>query len=367
MQNLYIEVERIEKIKNTVEALGKSLDIEEKREEVKNLEKKALAPDFWDDSDKAQEIIKETNDLKNYVDQYDDLKQGIEDCEVLVELLEEIPDDETFKELQNRLDKLEKKTHSFKIDTLLSGEYDGEDAILSIHAGAGGTEAQDWAGMLLRMYTRFAESKGYKVTTLDILKEEEAGIKSATLAIEGTNAYGYLKAEKGVHRLVRISPFDAAKKRHTSFASVDVYPELDDDIDVDIKDEDLKIDTYRSSGAGGQHVNTTDSAVRITHIPTGVVVQCQNERSQIQNREKAMQMLNAKLIAIKEEEQKEKIEDLQGNYSQIAWGSQIRSYVFNPYSMVKDHRTGVEVGNTQKVMDGDLDEFINEYLRQKAN
>lgn len=367
MQNLYIEVERLENVKELVNALGESLDVEEKRGEVKELEKKALAPDFWDDTEKAQKIINETNNLKSYVDKYDELSQGIEDAEVIVELLEEIPDDETYKELESRIEKLEKESQEFKIETLLSGEYDKENAILSIHAGAGGTEAQDWAGMLLRMYTRYAESKGYKVTTLDILKEEEAGIKSATLAIEGVNAYGYLKAEKGVHRLVRISPFDAAKKRHTSFASVDVYPELNEDIEVDIKDEDLKIDTYRSSGAGGQHVNTTDSAVRITHIPTGVVVQCQNERSQIQNREKAMQMLKAKLIAIKEEEQKEKIEDLQGNYSQIAWGSQIRSYVFNPYSMVKDHRTGVEVGNTQKVMDGDLDEFINEYLRQKAN
>lgn len=367
MQNLYIEVERLENVKELVNALGESLDIEEKREEVKELEQKALEPDFWDDTEKAQKIIAETNNLKSYVDKYDELSQSIEDAEVIVELLEEIPDDETYRELENRIEKLEKKSQEFKIETLLSGEYDKENAILSIHAGAGGTEAQDWAGMLLRMYTRYAESKGYKVTTLDILKEEEAGIKSATLAIEGLNAYGYLKAEKGVHRLVRISPFDAAKKRHTSFASIDVYPELNEDIEVDIKDEDLKVDTYRSSGAGGQHVNTTDSAVRITHIPTGVVVQCQNERSQIQNREKAMQMLKAKLIAIKEEEQKEKIEDLQGNYSQIAWGSQIRSYVFNPYSMVKDHRTGVEVGNTQKVMDGDLDEFVNEYLRQKAN
>ncbi len=367
MQNLYIEEERLEEVKTLVNKLGESLNIEEKKKEVEELEKLALEPDFWNDSEKAQKVISETNNLKNYVDKHQELLSGIEDGEVLVELLKEIEDSETYKELEEKISSLEKLSQSFKIETLLSGEYDKENAILSIHAGAGGTEAQDWAGMLLRMYTRYAESKGYKVQTLDILKEEEAGIKSATISIEGNNAYGYLKAEKGVHRLVRISPFDAAKKRHTSFASVDVYPELDENIEIDIKDEDLKIDTYRSSGAGGQHVNTTDSAVRITHIPTGVVVQCQNERSQIQNREKAMQMLMAKLIAIKEEEQKEKIEDLQGNYSQIAWGSQIRSYVFNPYSMVKDHRTNVEVGDTGKVMDGDLDVFINEYLQSKAN
>lgn len=367
MQNLYIEEERLAQVKELVDKLGESLNIEEKKREIEALEKKALNPDFWNDSEEAQMVIKETNNLKNYVDKYEELALGIEEGEVIIELLKEMDDSDTYRELEEKISKLEKKSYNFKIETLLSGEYDKENAILSIHAGAGGTEAQDWAGMLLRMYTRYAESKGYKVETLDILKEEEAGIKSATLSIEGMNAYGYLKAEKGVHRLVRISPFDAAKKRHTSFASVDVYPELDDSIEIDIKDEDLKIDTYRSSGAGGQHVNTTDSAVRITHIPTGVVVQCQNERSQIQNREKAMHMLMAKLIAIKEEEQKEKIEDLQGNYSQIAWGSQIRSYVFNPYSMVKDHRTNVEVGDTARVMDGDLDIFINEYLQSKAN
>lgn len=366
MQNLYIEEERLEEVKELVKKLGESLNIKEKKKAVTELEQKALEPDFWNDSEKAQKIISETNNLKNYVEKHEELIFGIEDGEVLIQLLKEMDDEEIYKELENKISILEKMSQAFKIETLLSGEYDKENAILSIHAGAGGTEAQDWAGMLLRMYTRYAESKGYKVTTLDILKEEEAGIKSATISIEGNNAYGYLKAEKGVHRLVRISPFDAAKKRHTSFASVDVYPELDESIEIDIKDEDLKIDTYRSSGAGGQHVNTTDSAVRITHIPTGVVVQCQNERSQIQNREKAMHMLMAKLIAIKEEEQKEKIDDLQGNYSQIAWGSQIRSYVFNPYSMVKDHRTNVEVGDTGRVMDGDLDIFINEYLQSKA-
>ncbi len=366
MQNLYIEEERLNDVRKLVENLGKSLNIEDKKNKLKELEKKTLDPKFWEDSESAQIVIGEQNELKNYVDKYDDLMSKIEDSDVLVELLKEMDDEDTFNELIKNLEELEKSSNDFEIETLLSGEYDKENAVLSIHAGAGGTEAQDWAGMLLRMYTRYAESKGYKVETLDILKEEEAGIKSATISIEGINAYGYIKAEKGVHRLVRISPFDAAKKRHTSFASVDVYPEFNDDIKVDIKEEDLKIDTYRSSGAGGQHVNTTDSAVRITHIPTGVVVQCQNERSQIQNREKAMQLLNAKLIALAEEEQKEKIEDIQGNYSQIAWGSQIRSYVFNPYSMVKDHRTNIEVGDTSKVMDGDLDIFVNGYLQSKA-
>lgn len=366
MQNIYLDQERLNNAKEKIENLGRSINLEDKRKTAAELEKKTLEGDFWDDSEAAQRTIHEINGLKSFVDKYDDLYLQVEEGEVLIELLRETDDDETYSDLLKRLDRLEKGTNEFEIQTLLSGEYDSENAILSIHAGAGGTEAQDWASMLLRMYTRYAESKGYKVTTLDILKEEEAGIKSATISIEGINAYGYMKAEKGVHRLVRISPFDAAKKRHTSFASVDVYPEFSEEIKVDIKDEDLKIDTYRSSGAGGQHVNTTDSAVRITHIPTGVVVQCQNERSQIQNREKAMQMLMAKLIAIKEEEQKEKIEDLQGNYSQIAWGSQIRSYVFNPYSMVKDHRTNIEVGDTTRVMDGDLDIFINGYLQMKA-
>ncbi len=367
MQNLYIEEERLNSVRTLVENLGKSLDIESNRQEAKGLEEKTLEPDFWNNSEEAQVVISKINQLKSSVDKYDHLVREIEDAYVLVELLGEMEDEDTYSELLKALETLEKKSKDFEIETLLSGEYDKENAILSIHAGAGGTEAQDWANMLLRMYTRYGESKGYKVSILDILKEDEAGIKSATIAIEGTNAYGYIKAEKGVHRLVRISPFDAAKKRHTSFASVDVYPEFSDEVEVNIKDEDLKIDTYRSSGAGGQHVNTTDSAVRITHIPTGVVVQCQNERSQIQNREKAMQMLKAKLVALAEEEQKEKIDDLQGNYSQIAWGSQIRSYVFNPYSMVKDHRTNIEIGDTGRVMDGDLDVFINGYLQSRAN
>lgn len=341
-------------------------DVESLRAEVAELEKKTYEANFWNDPDAAQKVISKMKHAKNEVDLYDELMSEIEDTEVLVELIEESNDDDDYDELVKTLDVLDKKSHEFKIDTLLSGEYDPMNAILSIHAGAGGTEAQDWADMLFRMYRRYAESKGYGVEILDVLKEEEAGIKSATLLIKGMNAYGYLKSEKGVHRLVRISPFDAAKKRHTSFASLDVYPELDDNVDVEINPSDLKVDTYRSSGAGGQHVNTTDSAVRITHIPTGVIVTCQSERSQIQNRDKAMKQLKAKLISLKEEENKEKIEDLQGNYSQIAWGSQIRSYVFNPYSMVKDHRTNAEMGDVHRVMDGDLDLFINEYLQQNA-
>lgn len=258
---------------------------------------------------------------------------------------------------------MEEKLSEMKIKTLLNGEYDKNNAILSINAGTGGLDAQDWAQMLLRMYIRWSESKGYKVKLLDIISDPEAGIKTATILVEGTNAYGYLKSEKGVHRLVRISPFDPSGKRHTSFASIDVTPELDENIEVEINPSDLKIDTYRASGAGGQHVNTTDSAVRITHIPTGVVVQCQNERSQHLNKDRAMRLLMAKLIELKELEQKEKIEDIQGKYSQITWGSQIRSYVFQPYKLVKDHRTNAEFGNVDSVMNGNIDLFINEYLK----
>jgi len=365
-QNIYLDKERLENSKNTTLALGDSLEISSLKDKVVELNKKQMEPGFWDDNDSAQKIINETNSYQKKIDQYDELNKLITDAEDLIELMEIEEDYSSYDDFRNLVEEIEKKTAEFKLNTLLNGEYDSHNAILSIHAGAGGTEAQDWASMLLRMYSRYAENKGFKIETLDILKEDEAGIKSVTLKISGDNAYGYLKGEKGVHRLVRISPFDSNKRRHTSFSSVDVFPELDDDTDVEIKEEELKIDTYRSSGAGGQHVNTTDSAVRITHIPTGIVVQCQNERSQIQNREKAMNMLKAKLIALAEEEKKEKIEDLQGNYSQIAWGSQIRSYVFQPYTMVKDHRTNIDVGDVEKVMDGDLDVFINAYLQDKA-
>lgn len=340
-------------------------DLAGKKEMVKELEKLQLEPGFWDDAEKSQKVIGEMNSYKNKISKYDKITSLIEDAEALIALMEEEEDFSFYDNLKEDIEKIEELSAEYKIETLLNSEYDNSNAILAIHAGTGGTEAMDWASMLYRMYTRYADKKGYKVKTLDLQKEDEAGIKSVTLELDGENAYGYMKAEKGVHRLVRISPFDSNKRRHTSFASVDVYPVLKEDVHVEINDADLKIDTYRSSGAGGQHVNTTDSAVRITHLPTGIVVQCQNERSQIQNRETAMNMLKAKLIALALEERKEKIEDLSGNYSQITWGSQIRSYVFQPYTMVKDHRTGVEVGDVNRVMDGDLDEFINAYLQNK--
>ena len=323
--------------------------------------------DFWNDNEIAQKVLQENKGLKETVEEYNQLKESLEEIEVLIEIGLEESDDSIEKEIEKSISNLEKEIDRVRIKTLLSGDYDKNNAILSINAGTGGLDAQDWAQMLLRMYIRWAEAKGYKVKTLDLLSDPEAGIKSATLHIEGLNAYGYLKSEKGVHRIVRISPFDPSGKRHTSFASIDVIPELDDSINIDINPSDLKIDTYRASGAGGQHVNTTDSAVRITHIPTGVVVQCQNERSQHKNKDTAMKMLMAKLIELKELEQKEKIEDIQGKYSQITWGSQIRSYVFQPYKLVKDHRTNAEIGNVDSVMDGNLDLFINEYLKMNKS
>ncbi len=283
-----------------------------------------------------------------------------------MELCADSDDEELKQELHCEMGNFKRFLDKIKLDTLLVGKHDSKNAILSLHAGAGGTEAQDWVGMLLRMYTRWAESKGHKVTTLDILSGDEAGVKSVTILVEGMNAYGYLKSEKGVHRLVRISPFDAGGRRHTSFASVDVIPEINDDMEIEIKQEDLKIDTYRSGGAGGQHVNKTESAVRITHLPTNTVVTCQNERSQQSNRNAAMKILKARLFEIYHEEQQKELDKIRGTQKEIAWGSQIRSYVFHPYSLVKDHRTNVEVGNIQSVMDGKLDEFINAYLKLHA-
>lgn len=304
--------------------------------------------------------------LTDKIDEFEGLKMGVEDLEVLIELSIEEEDYNVYKEIKEEFYKISKEAEKFKLSTLLNEQYDRNNAILSIHSGAGGLEAQDWAEMLFRMYRRWGEQKGFAVDVLDMLSDTEGGIKSVTMLIKGINSYGYLKSEKGVHRLVRISPFDSLSRRHTSFASIDVYPELDDDLDIEINQSDLKIDTYRASGAGGQHVNTTDSAVRITHLPTGIMVQCQNERSQHSNRLTAMKMLKAKLVQLQEEEQKEKIDDLQGKHNQISWGSQIRSYIFHPYSMVKDHRTDLEVGDVNKVMDGDLDLFINGYLKEKA-
>ena len=341
-------------------------DVAGLKKNVKDLQEKTYKEDLWDDVKTAQIIMQQIKNKSAKIDEYEDLMEEIEEVEILLELTIEEDDFSEYKEVQKTINKLEKKVDDFKIATFLSGEFDDKNAILSIHSGAGGLEAQDWAEMLLRMYRRWADNREFSVETLDLQADTEGGIKAVTLLIQGYNAYGYLRSEKGVHRLVRISPFDTAGKRHTSFASIDVYPELLDDVEIEINESDLKIDTYRASGAGGQHVNTTDSAIRITHIPTGVVVQCQSERSQHTNKNTAMNMLKAKLISIKEEENKEKIDDLQGSYSQIAWGSQIRSYVFHPYSMIKDHRTDAEVGDVSKVMDGDIDYFINEYLKFKA-
>ena len=309
------------------------------------------------------------SDKKSDLEDYEKLETSLKDNEDLIELVELSDEDEsqTLEEVDTNLKKLEKEIKSMKLKTQLDGEYDKNSCYLSINAGAGGLEATDWADMLYRMYTRYAEKRGYKIEVKDINNEEAGGIKSATLYIQGPYAYGYLKAEKGVHRLVRISPFDSQSRRHTSFSSVDVFPELDDDNEIEIDPSDLRIDTYRASGAGGQHVNKTDSAVRITHIPTGVVASSQAERSQMQNKETAMKLLLSKLIQIKEEEKREKIEDIQGKYSQIAWGSQIRSYVFQPYTMVKDHRTNYEMGNVEAVMDGDIQGFIDAYLAKNEN
>ncbi len=341
-------------------------DLEKLKEENFTLESQMQEPEFWNDQERAQKVSQKLKHNNNRINEFLSLKQQVEEIELLIEMIHEEEDESHVPELLENMDVTEAQLEDARIVALLSGEYDENNAILSIHAGAGGTEAQDWADMLFRMYTRWIESKGYNLTIVDLITDTEAGIKSVTLLVEGENAYGYLKSEKGVHRLVRISPFDSAKKRHTSFASVDVTPEMNDDDNIEINESDLKIDTYRSSGAGGQHVNTTDSAIRITHIPTGVVVACQNQRSQHSNKETAMKMLISKLINIRKLENKEKIEDIQGKYNQIAWGSQIRSYVFHPYSMVKDHRTNAETGNVQSVMDGNLDMFMNEYLKMKS-
>ena len=352
--------------KQALTELGEAIGIENLRSEIAKLEEQSADPNFWNDMDNSKVVLKQLSDLKNRAGAYDKLSESFDDALVLIELGNEEEDLSLLEEAQQAVEAFEKELESQKLQTLLSGEYDANNAILTFHAGAGGTEAQDWAEMLLRMYTHWAERHGYKVTTLDYLDGDEAGLKSASIQIDGLNAYGYLKCESGVHRLVRVSPFDSSGRRHTSFASIEVMPEIDDDIEVEIRQEDLRIDTYRSSGAGGQHVNTTDSAVRITHIPTGIVTTCQNERSQIQNREVAMKMLRSKLIEIKEREHLEHIEDIKGVQKEIAWGSQIRSYVFMPYTLAKDHRTGYSNGNIGAVMDGDLDGFINEYLKAQS-
>ncbi len=320
-------------------------------------------PGFWDNPDAANAKMRELKSLKDVAATYDGLAVKYEDIETLIEMGYEEEDAELIPEIRSELDSFIEVLEGIRIGTLLSGEFDKNNAILKLNAGAGGTESCDWAAMLYRMYTRWAEKKGYSLEVLDYLDGDEAGIKSVTFQVNGENAYGYLKSEKGVHRLVRISPFNAQGKRQTSFVSLDVMPEIEADLDVEVNEEDLRIDTYRSSGAGGQHINKTSSAIRITHLPTGIVVQCQNERSQHQNKDKAMQMLRAKLYMMKEEENREKLSDIRGEVSEIGWGNQIRSYVFQPYTMVKDHRTSVESGNVDAVMDGAIDLFINGYLK----
>lgn len=342
-------------------------DVANKEKELAELEKQTTQNEFWSDAENSSKVLKKITGLKNKVNNFKKAKSELENLKDMNELLQLEEDEALAKELLHNTFELEKEIDKLEITTLLSGKYDINNAIITIHPGAGGTEAQDWAEMLYRMYIRWANANGYEVKELDYLDGEEAGLKSVTFLVSGDYAYGYLKGEMGVHRLVRISPFDAGGRRHTSFASVEVLPEIAEDIEVDINPDDLRIDTYRASGAGGQHVNKTSSAIRITHIPTNIVVACQSERSQIQNRETAMKMLKSKLINLKEKEQKEKIEDLKGVQMDIAWGSQIRSYVFCPYTLVKDHRTNYEVGNVQAVMDGDLNGFMDAYLKYITN
>ena len=343
--------------------LKDALGYDRLKREIEELEMKSSAPGFWDNPEESQKIVQKTGKLKNTVELYDKSVTLYEDLEVLIQMGDEEGDLSLIPEIETSIEELENSLASQRLQTLLTGEYDRNNAILTFHAGAGGTEAMDWVSMLVRMYTRWTERHGFKVNMLDFLDGDEAGLKSAVLSIEGDNAYGYLKGESGVHRLVRVSPFDASGRRHTSFASLEVMPEITDDNEIEIREEDIKMDVFRSSGAGGQHINKTSSAVRLTHIPTGIVVACQNERSQFQNREKAMKMLKSKLLEIKEREHLEKIEDIKGVQKEIAWGSQIRSYVFMPYTLAKDHRTGFESGNINSVMDGDLDGFINAYLK----
>lgn len=332
---------------------------------IAELEDQMLDPNFWNDQQAAQKIINESNGYKETYQAFLALEEEQESMEISLELLKEEADEDLQAELEKDITAYMATINEFELKLMLSDPYDKNNAILELHPGAGGTESQDWGSMLLRMYQRWSEKKGFKVEMLDYQAGDEAGIKSVTLLIKGHNAYGYLKAEKGVHRLVRISPFDSSGRRHTSFVSVDVMPELDDDIEIEVRTEDLKIDTYRATGAGGQHINTTDSAVRMTHIPSGIVVTCQSERSQLKNRDQAMKMLKTKLYQKEQEEKERELAEIRGEQKEIGWGSQIRSYVFHPYSMVKDHRTNYETGNIQAVMDGDLDDFINAYLRSR--
>ena len=342
-------------------------DIINLENKLQQLEEQTSKPKFWEDTQKTTKVLSEIKKIKNKYTKYKELQKEINNLLELSDLVKLEYDEEIANEIIKNTKKEQKNLEKLEIETLLSGKYDSNNSIITIHPGAGGTESQDWAEMLYRMYTRWATKNEYEVKELDYLEGEEAGIKSVTFEIIGQNSYGYMKSEKGVHRLVRISPFDSGGRRHTSFASVEVLPEITEDIEININPDDLRIDTYRASGAGGQHINKTSSAIRITHIPTNIVVACQSERSQIQNRETAMKMLKSKLFDLKEQEHKEKIEDLKGEQREIAWGSQIRSYVFCPYTMVKDHRTNYEVGNVQGVMDGDIDEFMENFLKNQLN
>ena len=358
---------RLGELKEKLDQMELSLEVPAKEEKIAELEYKMGEPTFWDDAEEAQKINQELNDVKISVDKYKNLKSKYEDVETLWEMAVEDEDTSLEDEINSDLDAVAEGLENLQLEVLLSGPYDANNAILTLHAGAGGTEAQDWTQMLLRMYGRWAERHGFTVETADLLPGDEAGVKSATLFIKGHNAYGFLKSEKGIHRLVRISPFDANARRHTSFAACDIMPEIDDAVEVDINMADVRVDTYRASGAGGQHINKTSSAVRMTHEPTGIVVQCQNERSQLQNREQCLKMLRAKLFELEQEKKEKELAKLEGDQQKIEWGSQIRSYVFQPYTMVKDHRTNEETGNVQAVMDGDLDPFIRAYLAAKAN
>ncbi|MCR5421428.1 MAG: peptide chain release factor 2 [Lachnospiraceae bacterium] len=361
LDNIKTELQTYEEPLKEIRA---SLSLDDKARRVEELEREMEAPGFWDDTERSQKYTRELSSLKDTIARVNGLSTQYEDIQTLLEMGYEENDPQMVPEIQAEFDDFREKLENLRISTLLSGEYDKNNAILRLNAGAGGTESCDWASMLYRMYSRWAEKKGFGVEVLDFLDGDEAGIKSVTFQVNGENAYGYLKSEKGVHRLVRISPFNAQGKRQTSFVSLDVMPEINDDLDVEINDDDLRIDTYRSSGAGGQHINKTSSAIRITHIPTGIVVQCQNERSQFQNKDKAMQMLKAKLYLLKQEENAEKLSDIRGDVKEIGWGNQIRSYVMQPYTLVKDHRTNEEVAQVDKVMDGYIDPFINAYLTQ---
>ncbi len=354
---------KLQALEPEIKDLSGALGLDRMKMEIEQLEQRAAQPGFWDDAENSQKVLQKTGALRNKVNAYNDLVSAYDDTMALIELADEEEDLSLLEEVQQQIESVQNEYDKQRLQTLLTGEYDSKNAILTFHAGAGGTEAQDWAEMLYRMYSKWAESHGFKVKEVDYLDGEEAGLKSAVLLIEGENAYGYLKSESGVHRLVRVSPFDSSGRRHTSFASLEVMPEIDNTIEIEIRPEDIEMAVYRASGAGGQKVNKTSSAVRLTHIPTGIVVASQVERSQYQNRDIAMTMLKSKLLEIKEREHLEKIEDIKGVQKEIAWGAQIRSYVFMPYTMVKDHRTSYETGNINAVMDGDLDGFINAYLK----